>query len=67
MYLRAPVQGYEEALGVHLVPSYLPALNTMVAFGDLYSQTDRKKMANIMYNSSIIWIYSRPRNFLEMV
>jgi hypothetical protein len=48
MYSRA-LQGYEEALGPQLLLSYLPALNTMFAFGDLFSQTDRKDLAKVMY------------------
>jgi hypothetical protein len=52
MYIRA-LQGYEEALGAELVPLYLPALNTMVAFSDLCSQTDRKNMAKVMYTRAL--------------
>ncbi|KEF51028.1 uncharacterized protein A1O9_12912 [Exophiala aquamarina CBS 119918] len=48
MYIRT-LQGYEEALGVEAVSSYLAALNTIIAFGDLYSQTDRKDMAKVMH------------------
>jgi tetratricopeptide (TPR) repeat protein len=49
MYIRA-LQGYEKALGIELMSSYLPALHTMFAFGDLYSRTDRKDMAKEMYS-----------------
>jgi len=49
MYDRA-LQGYEDALGHEFASSYLPALHTMFAFGDLFSQTDRKDMAKAMYN-----------------
>ncbi|RMZ91940.1 hypothetical protein DV736_g830, partial [Chaetothyriales sp. CBS 134916] len=42
MFIRA-LQGYEETLGPELVSSYIPALNTMYALGDLFSQTDRDK------------------------
>ncbi|KAF1959942.1 HET-domain-containing protein, partial [Byssothecium circinans] len=49
MYSRA-LQGYEEALGPELLPSYLPALNTMFSFGDLLSQTGREDKAKIMYS-----------------
>ncbi|TVY17528.1 Vegetative incompatibility protein HET-E-1, partial [Lachnellula arida] len=49
MYVRA-LQGYEDALSLELVSSYLPALNTVFAFGDLFSQIDRKDMARAMYN-----------------
>jgi tetratricopeptide (TPR) repeat protein len=52
MYIRA-LQGYEEALGIKLVPSYLLALNIMIAFGNLYSQTDRKDMAKVMYTQAL--------------
>ncbi|PQE14722.1 kinesin light chain 1 protein [Rutstroemia sp. NJR-2017a BBW] len=48
MYLRA-LEGYENALGLESASSYLPALNTMFAFGDLFSQTDRKDMARAIY------------------
>jgi hypothetical protein len=48
MYDRA-LQGYENALSFELASSYLPALNTVFAFGDLFSQTDRKDMAKAMY------------------
>ncbi|KAK6614281.1 NB-ARC and TPR domain protein [Botrytis cinerea] len=48
MYSRA-LKGYEEAHGLELASSYLPALNTMLAFGNLLSQTDRKDMAKAMY------------------
>jgi hypothetical protein len=52
MYSRA-LQGYEEALGPQLLPSYLPALNTMFCFGDLYARTSRKDEACIMYNHAL--------------
>ena len=52
MYIRA-LQGYEDALGLELASSYLPALNTIFAFGDLFSQTDRKDMAKAMYNRAL--------------
>jgi tetratricopeptide (TPR) repeat protein len=52
MYIRA-LQGYEDALGPELTSSYLPALNTMIAFGDLFSQTDRKEIAKVMYNRAL--------------
>ncbi|KAF2259110.1 HET-domain-containing protein [Lojkania enalia] len=52
MYSRA-LQGYEEALSPQLLPSYLPALNTMFAFGDLFSQTDRKDLAKAMYSQAL--------------
>ncbi|KAL5313183.1 hypothetical protein ACEPPN_018916 [Leptodophora sp. 'Broadleaf-Isolate-01'] len=48
MYIRA-LQGYEDALGPQLVPSYLPALNTIFAFGDLLSQTGQNDMAKGLY------------------
>jgi hypothetical protein len=47
------LQGYEDALGVNLGSSYLPALNTMLAFGALFSQTDRKDMAKAMYKRAL--------------
>jgi tetratricopeptide (TPR) repeat protein len=52
MYIRA-LQGYKDALGLELVWSYLPALNTMFAFGDLFSRTDRKDMAKTMYTQAL--------------
>ncbi|KAF4624367.1 hypothetical protein G7Y89_g13802 [Cudoniella acicularis] len=52
MYNRA-LQGYEHALGPDLMSSYIPALNTMFAFGDLFSQTDRKDMAKTMYTRAL--------------
>ncbi|KAL5372454.1 hypothetical protein DPSP01_013476 [Paraphaeosphaeria sporulosa] len=52
MYSRA-LQGYEEALGPQLLPSYLPALNTMFHFGDLLSQIGRENMAKIMYTRAL--------------
>jgi predicted negative regulator of RcsB-dependent stress response len=39
MYNKA-LQGYEHAFSLELTSSYLPALNTLFAFGDLYLQTD---------------------------
>jgi tetratricopeptide (TPR) repeat protein len=47
MYVRA-LQGYEKALGVERVLLYLPALNTMFGFADLYWRTDRDEMAKEM-------------------
>ncbi|RMZ81359.1 hypothetical protein DV738_g2165, partial [Chaetothyriales sp. CBS 135597] len=52
MYIRA-LQGYEHALGPELVSSYIPALNTMFNFGDLFSQTDRKDMAKTMFTRAL--------------
>ena len=52
MYDRA-LQGYEDALSPELASSYPPALNTVFAFGDLFSQTDRKDMAKAMYNRAL--------------
>ena len=52
MYTRA-LRGYEDALSVDLMSSYLPALNAMFSFGDLLSQTDRKDMAMAMYNRAL--------------
>jgi hypothetical protein len=48
MYIRA-LQGYEHALGPDLMFSYIPALNTMFAFDDLFSRTDLKDIAKTMY------------------
>jgi len=48
-YSRA-LQGYEEALGPEILPSYLPALNTMFSFGDLFSQTGREDKAKAIYS-----------------
>ncbi|KAH8807443.1 hypothetical protein F5884DRAFT_899840 [Xylogone sp. PMI_703] len=52
MYIRA-LQGYEDALTPELASSYIPALNTMFAFGDLFSRTDRKDKAKAMYNRAL--------------
>ncbi|RDW71000.1 putative nb-arc and tpr protein [Coleophoma cylindrospora] len=52
MYIRA-LQGYDNALSPELALSYLPAVNTMFAFGDLFSQTDRKDMAMVMYDRAL--------------
>jgi len=52
MYTRA-LQGYEHALGLELLPSYLLALNTIFAFGDLFLQTSRKDLAKVMYNRAL--------------
>ena len=52
MYLRA-LQGYEKALGVEFVSSFLPALNTMIGFGDVCSKTDRMSMAKEMYTRAL--------------
>jgi hypothetical protein len=46
-------QGYEYALGPQLVPSHLPALNTMFAFGDLLSQTGRRDVTREMYTRAL--------------
>jgi hypothetical protein len=48
MYIRG-LQGYEHALGPDLMSSYIPALNTMFAFNDLFSRTDLKDMAKTIY------------------
>lgn len=34
--------------------SYLPALNIMFAFGDLFSQTDQKDLAEVIYNQALV-------------
>ncbi|KAH7356435.1 hypothetical protein BKA65DRAFT_604320 [Rhexocercosporidium sp. MPI-PUGE-AT-0058] len=52
MYTRA-LKGKEKALGPELASSYLPALNIMFAFGDLFSQTDRNDMARTMYSRAL--------------
>lgn len=52
MYNRA-LQGYEDALSPELASSHLVALNTMIAFGDLFLQTDREDMAQVMYNRAL--------------
>ncbi|KUJ06292.1 uncharacterized protein LY89DRAFT_692545 [Mollisia scopiformis] len=52
MFNRA-LQGYEHALGPKLLPSYLLALDTKFAFGDLFSQTGRKDLANVMYSRAL--------------
>jgi hypothetical protein len=35
------------------MPSYPPALNTIIAFGELLAQTDRKNMAKVMYTQAL--------------
>jgi hypothetical protein len=52
MYERA-LQGYEDALGPEILSSYLPALNTMLTFGDLFLRTDRKDLAMVMYSRAL--------------
>ena len=52
LYTRA-LQGYEEFLGLELLPSYLPALGTMFAFGDLFSRTGREDLAKVMYSRAL--------------
>ena len=52
MYTRA-LQGYEEALGLKLVSSYIPALNTMFNLGSLYSETSEKDMAKTVYTRAL--------------
>ncbi|KAF2110980.1 hypothetical protein BDV96DRAFT_552710 [Lophiotrema nucula] len=52
MYSRA-LQGYEEALGPELLPTYLPALNTMFSFGDLLSRTGREDKAKTMFTQAL--------------
>ena len=52
MYIWA-LQGYEEALGLECLSSYLPALITMFSFGDLFSRTGRKGMAKNMYTRAL--------------
>ena len=51
MYLRA-LEGYGEALGVELVKTYIPALNTMRNLGDLYSET-RPDEPGAMYTKAL--------------
>ncbi|KAK7177848.1 NB-ARC and TPR domain protein [Paraphaeosphaeria sporulosa] len=53
MYSRA-LQGYEEALGPKLLPSYLPALNTMFNFGDLLFRTGREDTAKIKPDNILV-------------
>ena len=48
MYTRA-LQGYEDAVAPEPVSLYLPALNTMILFGDFLSQTGRKDTAKEIY------------------
>jgi hypothetical protein len=49
-----PRQSSEEALKPELLPSYLPALNTVFSFGDLYPRTGREDMAKIMYIRALV-------------
>ena len=51
MYMRA-LQGYEEALGVELVKTCIPALKTMTNLGDLYSET-RPDESQAMYAKAL--------------
>ena len=48
MYEKA-LQGYEEAVGLDLVSTYIPTLNSMSNIANLYSQTDRRDMAKNVY------------------
>jgi tetratricopeptide (TPR) repeat protein len=52
MYIRA-LQGYEEAIGVDAVNSYIPALNAMWCFGDLYAVLDLKQNSKAMYERAL--------------
>ncbi|KAH8800844.1 hypothetical protein F5884DRAFT_824895 [Xylogone sp. PMI_703] len=52
MYDRA-LRGYEDAFAPKVSLTYIPALNTMLAFGELFSLTDRKDMAKAMYNRAL--------------
>ncbi|KAF2726439.1 hypothetical protein EJ04DRAFT_530277 [Polyplosphaeria fusca] len=53
MYDRA-LQGYEEAIGPELLPTYLPALNNFFSFGDLYARTGREDAAKEMYSRALV-------------
>jgi hypothetical protein len=52
MFTRA-LQGYEKGVGAAQMLSYLPALDTMLGFGDIYAQTDRKDLAKKMYTQAL--------------
>jgi tetratricopeptide (TPR) repeat protein len=52
MYNRA-LQDYEGAIAPEFLSSYLPALNTLFAFGDLFSQTGRKDIAKVTYTRAL--------------
>jgi tetratricopeptide (TPR) repeat protein len=47
------LQGYEEALGPMLLPSYIPALNTMFNMGLLHSTRHDTVMARMMYTKAL--------------
>ena len=52
MYARA-LQGYEDALGLKVMSSHIPALNTMFNLGNLFSELNEKGMAKTMYNRAL--------------
>jgi hypothetical protein len=55
MYDKA-LHGYEGAVGLDLVSTRIPTLNSMSNIANLYSQTDRRDMAkNIYLRASSGW------------
>jgi len=52
MYMRA-LQGYEKAHGQTTIKTYVPALNTMWAFGDLHAERKQKQSAKAMYERAL--------------
>lgn len=52
MFARA-LQGYEDDLGPELMSSSLPALDIMIGFGDVCSQTNRKDRAKELYAKAL--------------
>jgi tetratricopeptide (TPR) repeat protein len=53
MYQRA-LQGFEKALGVDNVTTYIPALNTIWAFGSLFERQADLAKARIMYSKALV-------------
>lgn len=53
MFQRA-LQGYEKALGADNVTTYIPALNTIWAFGSLFKRQADLTKARIMYSKALV-------------
>ena len=52
MFIQA-LQGYEKAVGAERMPLHPPALNAMIYYGHIYSQTNRKQLAKEMYTRAL--------------
>src|SRR5271170_1847115 len=53
MYQRV-LQGYQKALSVDNVTTYIPALNTIWAFGSLFERQADLAKARIMYSKALV-------------